>query len=109
MALLCVSDRRSSQPPLRPALPPSAPRQAGHSRSSTRDHCPATAQRILDGLYPDGALPKARIAVSGWLWFMDGACLNWVEARDISRVELRDLLLGVLMGSLVAADAMPLA
>lgn len=67
----------------------------------------ATAQRILDGLYPDGAPPKARTAVSGWLWFMDGACLNWIEHRDIGREELRDLLLGVLMGSLVAADALP--
>jgi AcrR family transcriptional regulator len=66
-----------------------------------------TAQRILDGLYPDEPLPKARIAVSGWLWFMDGACLNWIEHRDVGREELRDLLLGVLMGSLVAADALP--
>jgi AcrR family transcriptional regulator len=66
-----------------------------------------TAERILAGLYPDGAPPKARTAVSGWLWFMDGACLNWVEHRDFERRELRDLLLGVLLGSLVAADAPP--
>jgi AcrR family transcriptional regulator len=66
-----------------------------------------TAQRILDGIYPDGAPPKARTAVSGWLWFMDGACLNWIEHRDIERDELRDLLLGVLMGSLMAANALP--
>jgi len=67
----------------------------------------ATAERILDGLYPDGAPPKARIAVNGWLWFMDGACLNWIEHRDVEREQLRDLLLGVLMGSLLAADALP--
>jgi AcrR family transcriptional regulator len=67
-----------------------------------------TVDRILAGLYPDTpAQPKARIAVAGWLWFMDGACLNWIEHRDIDRDELRDLLLGVLMGALVAADAMP--
>ncbi|HEY3552947.1 MAG TPA: TetR/AcrR family transcriptional regulator [Solirubrobacterales bacterium] len=66
-----------------------------------------TAERILDGLYPDGPPPKARIAVSGWLWFMDGACLNWIEHGDVEREELRDLLLGVLMGSLVAANALP--
>jgi len=65
-----------------------------------------TAERILGGLYPDGAPPKARTAVSGWLWFMDGACLNWIEHRDIEREELRGLLLGVLMGALVAADAL---
>src|SRR4029077_6542666 len=66
-----------------------------------------TAQRILDALYPTGAQAKARTAVSGWLWFMDGAFLGWIEHRDIERGELRDLLLGVLMGSLVAAGAPP--
>jgi hypothetical protein len=67
----------------------------------------ATAQRILAGLYPDDPPPKARTAVSGWLWFMDGACLNWIEHRDIGREELRDLLLGVLMGALIAAGSPP--
>jgi len=67
----------------------------------------ATAERILSGLYPKGAPPKARTAVSGWLWFMDGACLNWIEHRDIEREELRDLLLGVLMGSLIATGSPP--
>jgi len=66
-----------------------------------------TAQRILDALYPGGAPAKARTAVSGWLWFMDGACLDWIEHRDLERGDLRDLLLGVLMGSLIAADAPP--
>lgn len=67
-----------------------------------------TAARILEGLYPGGAPPKARAAVHGWLWFMDGACLNWIEHRDLSRGELRDLLLGTLLGALTAADAIPL-
>lgn len=67
-----------------------------------------TAERILAGLYPkEEAPPKARTAVSGWLWFMDGACLNWIEHRDLDRDELRDLLLGVLMGALLAAGAAP--
>jgi len=67
-----------------------------------------TAARILDGIYPGGAPPKARAAVHGWLWFMDGACLDWIEHRDLSRDELRDLLLGTLLGALTAADAVPL-
>ncbi len=66
-----------------------------------------TAQRILESLYAEDPPPKARTAVSGWLWFMDGACLNWIEHRDIEREELRDLILGVLMGALLAADAAP--
>ncbi|HST70599.1 MAG TPA: TetR/AcrR family transcriptional regulator [Solirubrobacterales bacterium] len=67
----------------------------------------ATAQRILDGIYPQDPPAKARIAVSGWLWFMDGACLNWVDHRDVEREELRDLLLGVLMGALLATGSPP--
>jgi AcrR family transcriptional regulator len=66
-----------------------------------------TAQRILGSLYAQEPPPKARTAVSGWLWFMDGACLNWIEHHDIEREELRDLLLGVLLGALLAADAVP--
>jgi AcrR family transcriptional regulator len=67
----------------------------------------ATAERILAGLYPEETPAKARIAVSGWLWFMDGACLNWIEHRDVEREELRDLLLGVLAGSLMATGSPP--
>lgn len=66
-----------------------------------------TAQRILEALYAQESPPKARTAISGWLWFIDGACLNWIEHRDIELEELRDLLLGVLMGALLAADAAP--
>jgi hypothetical protein len=66
-----------------------------------------TAQRILDGLFPEGAPVKARVAVNGWLWFMDGACLDWIGHRDLSRDELRDQLLGTLLGALAAANAVP--
>jgi hypothetical protein len=44
-----------------------------------------------------------RAAVRSWLWFMDGTCLDWIRERDFSRRELRDMLLGTLMGSIVAA------
>lgn len=67
-----------------------------------------TAVRILEGLYASNPPSKARAAVHGWLWFMDGACLDWIEHRDLSRDELRDLLLGTLLGALTAADAVPL-
>ena len=66
----------------------------------------ATSARILDGL---GAgqppAPPLRAAARGWLWFMDGAILDWLEHRDMSRAELRDLLLGSLAGSLSAAGS----
>jgi AcrR family transcriptional regulator len=61
-----------------------------------------TAERILAGLDAVGN-PRARIAVRGWLWFMDGACLDWIARRDLSRAELHGLLLGTFAGALVAA------
>lgn len=65
-----------------------------------------TSSRILDGLHPDGPPPPAmRSAVRAWLWFMDGACLDWIEHRDMDRDELRGLLLGTLLGALTAAGA----
>ena len=66
----------------------------------------ATSTRILDGLGAgDPPPPKMRAAARGWLWFMDGAILDWLEHRDMSRTELRDFLLGSLAGSLTAAGA----
>jgi AcrR family transcriptional regulator len=64
-----------------------------------------TAERILAGVVPDGVEPPpaARAAVRGWLWFMDGACLEWIEQRQVSRDELRGLLVGTLFGALLAA------
>jgi AcrR family transcriptional regulator len=57
----------------------------------------ATSARILDGLGAgDPPPPKMRAAARAWLWFMDGAILDWLEHRDMERAELRDLLLAAL-------------
>ena len=61
-----------------------------------------TAERILEGLDATGN-PRARTAVRGWLWFMDGACLDWIANRDLERQQLLGLLLGTLFGALMAA------
>jgi len=62
-----------------------------------------TAARIIAGLEVDD--PATRTAVHGWLWFMDGACLHWLEHRDLDVDALRDLLLGTLVAALGAAGA----
>jgi AcrR family transcriptional regulator len=63
-----------------------------------------TAQRIVDGLRgEEPASPALRPAVRGWLGFMDGACLDWVDRRDIDRETLHGLLLATLMGAVLAA------
>jgi AcrR family transcriptional regulator len=65
-----------------------------------------TADRILAGIAPDGPpTPALRTAVRGWLWFMDGAVLDWLEHRDMERAELGGLLLGTLLGAVTASGA----
>jgi AcrR family transcriptional regulator len=57
-----------------------------------------SAERIVTGLTAGGASsPKLLAAVHGWLWFMDGACTQWLaNDRQPPRDELRDLLVQVL-------------
>jgi AcrR family transcriptional regulator len=59
----------------------------------------ATAELILAGL-PGPQAPVRRAAVRAWLWFMDGAILDWLEHRDLTREELQALLLRALEGAL---------
>jgi AcrR family transcriptional regulator len=68
----------------------------------------STSTRVLDGIGAgDPPPPKMRTAARAWLWFMDGAILDWLDHRDMTRTELRDLLLGSLAGSLTAAGWSP--
>jgi AcrR family transcriptional regulator len=65
-----------------------------------------TSERILEGLGAgDDPPPRVRACVRAWLWYMDGAVLDWLEHRDLGRDELRDLLIGSLAGALAAAGA----
>ncbi len=59
-----------------------------------------TAVRIVEGL---GGGPRVRAAVRGWLWFLDGAILDWIEHGDVTRDEVRDTALGALAGAVAAA------
>jgi AcrR family transcriptional regulator len=65
-----------------------------------------TASRILAGLAPGQPPPPGlRAAVHGWLWFMDGALMDWLEHRDIERPQLLGLLRGTLLGAVAASGA----
>src|SRR3954469_24247277 len=49
-----------------------------------------TVDRMLAALGSDK--PRLRTALHGWLWSIDGATLDWLDHRDMSRDQLRDLL-----------------
>ena len=49
--------------------------------------------------------PALETAVQGWLFFVEGAVLRWLERRDLERAELRMLLKTALAGALFAARA----
>jgi AcrR family transcriptional regulator len=52
--------------------------------------------------------PALRVAVRGWVGFVEASSLDWLEHRDLHRAELRDMLIAVLDGAVgAAADAGP--
>ncbi len=66
-----------------------------------RRHTLETALSSLTG--SETPRPALRTAIQGWLGFMDAAILDWVETRELSREQLRELLLTAFAGSLMAA------
>jgi len=65
-----------------------------------------TSERILDGIGAGAdPPPKLRAAARAWLWFIDGAILDWLDHRDLERAELVEFLLGSLGGALAAAGS----
>jgi AcrR family transcriptional regulator len=58
------------------------------------------ADRLVDGAASD---PPVRNAANGWLWFMDGVCLDWIHNGHMTREQVRGLLLSVLFASVATA------
>lgn len=51
--------------------------------------------------------PRVRLALRGWVGFVEGSSLDWLARRDLPREELRDLLAQILLATLMAVDAAP--
>jgi AcrR family transcriptional regulator len=62
-----------------------------------------TVDRILDTLVKAGDPTAIRTAVHGFLWFIDGACLDWLASKDLTREQLRDMLVTTFAGAIGAA------
>jgi AcrR family transcriptional regulator len=62
-----------------------------------------TVDRILGALVRGGDPAAVRTALHGFLWFMDGACLDCLAHRDLTREQLRDMLVTTFAGALGAA------
>ncbi len=69
-----------------------------------------TCNMICERLQPgERAAPELRSAVTGWLWLMEGVCLDWVNHTDIHREHVRGLLARALPGVLTAGGHPELA
>jgi AcrR family transcriptional regulator len=74
----------------------------------------AMTDRILENLTrrvepPVPSTPQVRVAVRGWVGFAEAASLDWLEHREVSREQLRDLLASTLVAAVTAAvsDVVP--
>jgi AcrR family transcriptional regulator len=62
-----------------------------------------TVERMLGVLVRSGDPAAVRTALHGFLWFIDGACLDWLANRDLTRDQLRDMLATAFAGAIGAA------
>jgi AcrR family transcriptional regulator len=60
--------------------------------------------RVLERLAPGGPRPALRSALTGWLGYVDAAILDWIESADLSREQLRNMILAAFGAALFAAQ-----
>jgi hypothetical protein len=64
--------------------------------------------RLAEAFELGDLAPAQRIALRGWVGFLEGACLNWLEVRDITKDHLARLLAASVSGALRAAAVEPI-
>jgi hypothetical protein len=64
-----------------------------------------TLEQIATRLTGRADAPTAlRNALGGWLGHVDAAILDWVQTRDLTREQVRDLLLAAFAAAVLAAQ-----
>jgi AcrR family transcriptional regulator len=51
--------------------------------------------------------PLVRLALRGWIGFVEAASLEWLQKQDVERTTLRDMLVDALLASLRIGSAGP--
>jgi AcrR family transcriptional regulator len=72
-------------------------------RSYMEEMRSSTVERMLGVLVKGGDPAAIRTALHGFLWFIDGACLDWLAHRDLTRDQLRDMLAAAFASAIGAA------
>jgi AcrR family transcriptional regulator len=64
-----------------------------------------SAQRVLDAIAEQGGelTPPVRLAVRGWIGFVEAVSLDWIEKGEVSREEVRGLLVQTLGWAVTSA------
>ena len=75
------------------------------ARQIIEDARAETVRRVVHSMDLDEAPPLLRIALKGWVGFLEVACLEWLETPDVSKDELVTLLAKSLPGAIRSAGA----
>jgi AcrR family transcriptional regulator len=60
-------------------------------------------QLLLVGIDVPDPPPALRVALRGWVGFVEAACAEWLERRDVDRETLEGILIGALSAAVAAA------
>lgn len=58
----------------------------------TEEFRSVTLRRLLRAIGASHPGPKVRVAIRGWIGLVEAASLDWLERRDLTRIELVEML-----------------
>jgi AcrR family transcriptional regulator len=79
-------------------------------RAIKEDYLARTESAIVAGLAADAGIPPGalRIVARGWMAFVVEACLQWLDRPALSREQLRELCVRIILGAVgLGADMSP--